>query len=213
MKRFIMVVALFAAALTLVASGAADPGKGKGKGSGKTEQAKGSSSTKGKGKFTYTVTTTDNGSCGNAWATDVVHRTFTVKQTGTNTFRVTRKDKGVFTTLAGQSPGACETTSHHGHLVQAGIKGKMRGYLTGTVTGTFNPNATCTGTSCGFTDTFISTFFGAAAVNTFTCFNGYAGCKFVFNYNSPDKSLKFHHWLDKGTNGVTEQFGGDIANS
>ena len=47
----------------------------------------------------------------------------------------------------------------------------------------------------------------------FTCLLGYAGCKFNFEYSSPAKSLVFHHWQDKGTNGVSEQFIGDIANS
>src|SRR5207247_5832426 len=55
------------------------------------------------------------------------------------TFRVGRKDKGTFMTLAGQSPGACDTTGKHGHLVNTAIKGKFRGYLRGTVSGgTFN---------------------------------------------------------------------------
>src|SRR5919199_3656743 len=98
MKRLATLFVLLAAALTLVAAGTADPGKGKGKGSGKAEKTKSSSSTQSNGKFTFTVTTTDNGSCSTPWATDVIQRTFTVKQTGANTFRVTRKDKGVFTT-------------------------------------------------------------------------------------------------------------------
>ena len=62
----------------------------------------------------------------------------------------------------------------------------------------------------GDTKAFIAAFFPGG---TFTCSQGYAGCKFNFEYSSPDKSLVFHHWQDKGTNGVTEQFTGDIANS
>jgi len=42
---------------------------------------------------------------------------------------------------------------------------------------------------------------------------GFAGCKFNFEYSSPDKSLLFHHWQDKGTNGVSEKLTGDIATS
>ncbi len=89
--------------------------------------------------------------------------------------------------------------------------GKFRGYLSGTVSGgTFNPAATCAAACIGDTKAFIAAFFPGG---TFTCSLGYAGCKFNFEYSSPDKSLVFHHWQDKGTNGVSEQFTGDIANS
>ena len=127
------------------------------------------------------------------------------------TATVTVRDKGTFVTLAAPSPGACDTTGKHGHLVIAGVQGKFRGYLTGTVTGgTFTPNATCNAACMGNTAAFIAAFFPGG---TFTCSQGFAGCKFNFEYSSPDKRLIFHHWQDKGTNGVTEQFTGDIATS
>jgi hypothetical protein len=200
MRRMIIPFVLLAAALTLVASGLADPG---GKGKGKKN---------GQNRFTATVVVTDHGSCGNAWATDTTTRKWTVKKNKDGTFRVGRTDKGTFVTLQGQSPGACETKGKHGHLVNAGINGKFRGYLRGTVSnGTFNPTATCAAACIGDTTVFISTFFGSGA--QFTCSLGYAGCKFNFEYSSPDKTLKFHHWQDRGTNGVDEHFVGDIANS
>ena len=207
MKRIALILSLFVGALAFTAVGIADPGHGKGHKGEKSQSSKNN-------KFTYTVTTTDGSSCGaeQVWATDVVQRTFQVKKRGPNTYSITRWDRGRFTTLGTLSPGKCETKSNHGSTVKAGVVGKMNGYLVGTVTGTYNKNATCT-VDCGFTDTFIATHFGAAAVNTFTCFNGYAGCKFNFQYSSNDKSLKFHHWQDRGTNGVTEEFVGDIANS
>ena len=134
-----------------------------------------------------------------------------MKKSENGSFRVTRKDKGTFVTLAGQSPGACDTSGKHGHLVKAGVNGKFRGYLTGTVSGgTFNPTAACNAACIGDTTAFIAAHFPGG---TFTCSLGYAGCKFNFEYSSPDRSLVFHHWQDKGTNGVTEQFTGDIANS
>ena len=200
MRRTIIPFVLLVAALTLVASGLADPG---GKGKGKKN---------GQNRFTATVVVTDHGSCGNAWATDTSTRKWSVKKNNDGTFRVGRTDKGTFVTLAGQSPGACETKGNHGHLVNAGINGKFRGYLRGTVSnGTFNPTATCAAACIGDTSVFISTFFGSGA--QFTCSLGYAGCKFNFEYSSPDKTLKFHHWQDRGTNGVDEHFVGDIANS
>jgi nicotinamide mononucleotide (NMN) deamidase PncC len=60
MMRALAVTAV--AALSLTATGFADPG--------------GEKKAKKNGKYTFTVTTTDNGSCGQPWATDVVRRTF-----------------------------------------------------------------------------------------------------------------------------------------
>jgi hypothetical protein len=183
----------------LATVGFADPG-GKGKAKG------------GHSRYSALIVVPDHGTCPNStWATDTSMRTWTVKKNKDGTFRVTRKDKGTFVTLQGQSPGACDPTGKHGHMVNAGIKGKFRGYLTGTVSGgTFNPNATCAAACIGDTNAFIAAFFPGG---TFTCSQGYAGCKFNFEYSSPDKSLVFHHWQDKGTNGVSEQFTGDIATS
>ena len=199
MRRIVIPLFLLAGVLALATAGFADPG-GKGKATKNPHS-----------RYSAQIVVTDHGSCGNGWATDTSMRTWSVKQAQNGTFRVTRKDKGTFVTIAGQSPGACDTTGKHGHLLNAGIKGKFRGYLTGTVSGgTFNPNATCNAACIGDTTTFISTFFSGG---TFTCSLGYAGCKFNFEYSSPNKTLRFHHWQDKGTNGVTEQFVGDIANS
>ena len=198
MRRIVIPLVLFAGVLALATGGFADPG-GKGKAKG------------GHSRFAATIVVPDNGTCNNPWATDTSHRTWTIKSNKDGTFSVTRKDKGTFLTNAGQSPSACSKTARHGHLVKAGVKGKFRGYLTGTVSGgTFNKNAVCNAACIGDTKAFIAAFFPGG---TFTCSLGYAGCKFNFEYSSPDKSLLFHHWQDKGTNGVTEQFTGDIANS
>ena len=199
MRRIMIPVALLAGVLALAATGLADPGKGNGKKAGHN-------------RFSATITVPDHGSCGNVWATDTSRRTWSIKANKNGTFRVGRKDNGTFLTSAGQSPGACDTTGKHGHHVNAGIKGKFRGYLRGTVSGgTFNSTATCNAACVGDTTVFISTFFGGAA--KFTCSLGNAGCTFNLEYSSPDKSLKFHHWQDRGTNGVDEHFVGDIANS
>ncbi len=198
MRRILMPLALLAGVLTLASAGHADPG---GKGKAKS----------GHDRFSAVVVVPDNGTCQNAWAVDTSTRTWTIKRNKGGTFTVTRRDKGTFVTNAGPSPSACSNTARHGHLVRAGVRGKFRGYLTGTVSGgTYNPNATCNATCIGNTSAFIAAFFPGG---TFTCSQGYAGCKFNFEYSSPDKSLVFHHWQDKGTNGVTEHFRGDIANS
>ena len=199
MRRIVIPFVLLVGVLALATAGLADPG---GKGKGKKN---------GQNRFSAQVVVPDHGSCGNAWATDTSMRTWSVKKNHDGSFRVARKDKGTFVTMAGQSPGACDTTHKHGHLVNAAINGKFRGFLSGTVTGgTFNPAATCNAACIGDTTAFIAAFFPGG---TFTCSAGFAGCKFNFEYASPDKTLKFHHWQDKGTNGVTEQFVGDIANS
>ena len=200
MRRMTILFVLLVGVLTLAASGFADPGgKGKGKKNGQS-------------RYSATVTVPDSGTCGNVWATDTSTRKWTVKKNKDDTFRVGRQDKGTFVTLGGQSPGACDTTGKHGTHVNAGINGKFRGYLRGTVSnGTYNPTAICAAACVGDTAVFISTVFGSGA--KFTCSLGYAGCKFNFEYSSPDKTLKFHHWQDRGTNGVDEHFVGDIANS
>ena len=200
MRRMTILFVLLVGVLALAASGLADPG---GKGKGKKN---------GQNRYSATVVVPDSGTCQNVWAKDTSTRKWTVKKNNDGTFRVGRQDKGTFVTIAGQSPGACDTTGKHGTHVNVGINGKFHGYLRGTVSGgAFNPTAICAAACVGDTAVFISTVFGSAA--KFTCSAGYAGCKFNFEYSSPDKTLKFHHWQDRGTNGVDENFVGDIANS
>lgn len=200
MKRLIAAIAVAGLALALAAAGLADPGdKGKGK-------------KQGHNRFTFTMTTTDNGCHSTPWANDVVTRTYVVHASHNGTFRVTRRDKGTFTTLAGPSPGSCPNVKgRHGTTVRAGVTGRLNGYLTGTVSGgTFNPKATCVA-AC-FTDTFITTFFGSGA--TFSCFTDSKDCKFNFNYTAPAQSLLVRHWQDRGKGAgsmLKEVFTGDIA--
>ena len=204
MKKRWILPGLLVAAFALAATGLADPGHGKGPGKGKH------------GKFgPYAVVTDDHGSCGNAWAVDTEKRTFTVHKNHDGSYTLLRRDRGTFLTNAGQSPGACETTKHHGATVVAGVKGRFHGYLRGKVTGgTFDPNATCPA-DCGFTDVWIATFFGPSA--TFSCFDNSKACRFDFEYSAlKHQSLKFRHWYDKGTGAGTflkEHFRGDIANA
>ncbi len=206
MKKRWILPGLLVAACAFVASGAADPGHGQGKGHLKGKH----------GKFgPYAVTTDDHGSCSNAWAADTEKRTFRVHKNRDGSYTLLRMDRGTFVTNAGQSPGACETTKHHGATVLAGVKGKFHGYLVGKVTGgTFDPNATCT-TDCGFTDVWISTFFGAGA--SFSCFTDSKACRFDFEYTAAKhQALKYRHWFDKGTGAgsfLKERFRGDIANA
>jgi hypothetical protein len=205
MKRITLIVSLLVAALSFAAVSTAD-GHGK-----KKPSANG-------GRFTFDVVTPDHGCDFRVWANDKIRRTYTVKRNKDGSYTVRRTDKGVFTTVAGPSPSAdpCPGVirkGKHGQLLVAGITGKLHGYITGKVTGgTFNPNGTCVA-PCG-NAAFLAGFFTAGS--QFTCVNGYAGCRFSFEYTAQKgkkQGLRYHHWVDRGTNGVTEEFRGDIANS
>jgi hypothetical protein len=205
MKRWLTFPVLIVAALAFAAIGLADPGHGQ----KHKPNAAG-------GKFTFHVTTTDHGCDFRPWATDTLRRVYKVRRNHDGSYTVRREDKGRFVTLAGQSPSAdpCPGVSRrgkHGQTLNAGITGKLHGYLQGKVTGgTFDPAATCTA-ECTSSD-FIAAFFGSAA--TFTCSEGYAGCRFNFSYTAQRQKrqrLRYHHWVDRGTNGVNEIFIGDIA--
>ena len=211
MKRWLLVLGLAVSALALAGVGAADPGNGHGKGQVKQGHA----------RLTFTFANTDNGSCGAQWATLMETRTYSVKDNGNGTFTLRRTDKGTFTTVAGQSPGACETGSKHGHAVRAGVTGHFVGYLLGTVTATkFNPNATCANVNvCATREGFLQTYFTGA---TYSCDQNSTDCKFNFNYTAPNigpnqtPKLVFRHWQDKGKGAGTllhEAFHGDIANT
>ncbi len=208
MKRTLTILALGLAALVLAAAALADPGdRGKGAAAGHAT-------------YRFTVVTTDNGTCQTAnhdaipWANDRVVRTFTIKRNRDGSYRLTRQDRGVFSTIGGPSPGACERRSHHGKTVRAGVKGRLVGFISGTVSGgTFNPKAAPP--NGGFTDTFVAAYFGSSA--RFSCFaSSSQDCTFNFDYSAPTaRKLLYRHWQDRGKGAgakLAEEFHGDIAN-
>ena len=215
MRKLITMLALTLGALALSATALAHDNRGDDDGDRHEADRHHGDHHHGHFKRTFTVTTTDNGSCGAAWATDVVKRTYVVKKNRDGSYRLTRFDRGRFVTLAGVSPGACDTTGDHGRTIRAGVQGRMVGYIRGTVTGgTFDKNATCTGPDCGFRDVFLRTFFGPTA--QFSCDTNSSDCKFNFNYVAPKQELLFRHWQDKGKGAGTllkEEFKGDIADA
>src|SRR5919109_3126105 len=117
MRRISVLFVLLLGALGLAAAGLADPGQG-GKKSKPTHA-----------KYTFVVTTTDNGSCGTPWATDVIRRTFRIKQNRDGSFTLTRVDRGRFTTIGGFNPRAVGTTGWHGHTLPPRGNGRMGGFL------------------------------------------------------------------------------------
>lgn len=155
----------------------------------------------------FAVITTDGGSCGNSWANDTFERSYTIISNGDGNFTVKEKDKGTFVTIAGQSPGACEATPHHGAFVSAGIAGNIDGSADFTVnSATYNPNGcNASPTVCSTRSGFVNAVFPGAGGNlTFTAFN--------FEYSSSDQSLAYHHWQDKSDQAGNDKFEGDIVN-
>ncbi|HEV2035390.1 MAG TPA: hypothetical protein VGU71_14550 [Candidatus Dormibacteraeota bacterium] len=161
----------------------------------------------------FASSSTDSGTCGPDWANDTFNRSFTVSPNADGSFAV-REDftKGKFTTIAGMSPGACNTAPApgNGSLVRAGVTGRFHGYLDGLVLGaTFFHENGCDSGGCDTTTGFLLHVFGPSA--TYTCFNAAGACTFFFTYRASDQGLIAHHWinasLDRGGNS------GDIASS
>ena len=154
----------------------------------------------------FAGTSPDGSTCGGPWANDAFDRFFTARDNGDGTFAVREEFKnGSFVTIAGDSPGACETTNHHGTLLAAGIAGNMGGFLAGSVTSsTYNPGGCATAGACNTTSGFITAVFGPTATFDVATFN------FEYNYN--DNSLQYHHWQDKSDKKTGEKFEGDISN-
>jgi hypothetical protein len=205
MKRWLIISVLAVGSLAFATAALSTPGHGHGHHQGTWHK-------------TFTVTTADHGCSFRVWATDQIKRTFTVRQNHDGSYTVTRHDKGTFTTTGPSSPSAdpCPGVirkGKHGTLLAPGAVGKMHGFITGVVTGgTFNPNGTCAA-ECGNV-AFIAGFFTPGS--QFTCNNGYAGCRFEFEYTAQrhhHQHLRYHHWVDRGLNGVDETFVGDIASS
>jgi hypothetical protein len=155
------------------------------------------------GKFTVRHSSSlDSGTCGNNWANDNFTRVFTPEDVnGTSYLREDFKN-GRFDTIAGSSPGACESGVNNGHLVTVGIDGSFHGFLAGTVTGgTFNPEATCP-QPCNGT-TFVAAFYGPAAVWNVNTFK--------FEYQAQGDEVIGRHWQNASADQGGNQ--GDIYTS
>ena len=111
----------------------------------------------------YASGSPDEGTCGNTWANDTFDRFYTVKTkpNAEGQYKVMEQFKnGTFTTLAGQSPGACDTNP--GGTLSGTVTGKMQGSFSLIVSGgTYNSEATCE-LPC-YTSEFVADFFGAEA--------------------------------------------------
>jgi len=107
----------------------------------------------------HVVAQEDIGSCNNVWAYDTFDKVYTITANGYGTYNVNVKyNKGTFVTVAGKSPGACES-GDNGNMVIAGIKGTMQQEYNGTVTGTLIPGAKCTSGTCVDTQSILDILF------------------------------------------------------
>lgn len=144
----------------------------------------------------------DSGTCGNNWANDTFDRHFSIgSRDGVLTVVEEFKD-GSFTTVAGPSPGGCDTNP--GGTVAAGVTGSFQGYFVIPMSGEIQ---TSFDTSCGAdctTASFINTHFSPA------CYpNLCPVTTFLFHYSAGGQGLAFHEW----TNASADRGGnsGDIA--
>ncbi len=140
----------------------------------------------------YASTSPDEGTCGNAWATDTFDRHFKVSTSpnADGTYTVTEQFKrGSFVTIAGLSPGSCDTNP--GGTVGAGVTGSMHGSFTIIVTGgTFTPVGECGAEPCT-TVSFIATHFPGAT---------YAVPTFQFHYSAGPNGQWKNASADRGGN-------------
>jgi hypothetical protein len=119
------------------------------------------------------VASNDYETCGNTWANTTQIPKFIVSpENFDGSYNVTVQLSIKFTSLAGQSPGACAPDTTGGSTILANVKGGGTGqykfYVTG---GTFNPSATCDTTcfsqgSFGNEGPFTTAFFGPDATWT-----------------------------------------------
>ncbi len=149
----------------------------------------------------YASSSADSGTCGNDWANDTFNRVFTVSQNASGTWQLREDFKdGKFVTVAGASPGACETSGAHGTIVTAGIRGNFKGFLSGSVTASsFNPVGGCPAPCTG--DAFVALHFSAGAT--------WNVVPFKFNYHAEGEHLAFRHWRNASSDQGGNQ--GDIA--
>jgi hypothetical protein len=139
----------------------------------------------------YASNSPDSGTCGNTWAEDTFNRLYTVKTKPKNgVYSVTEQFKnGTFATLAGQSPGACDTNP--GGTLSGTVTGKMQGSFSIAVSGgTYNAGATCS--ALCYTSEFVADFFGAGATYEVTSFD--------VHYNAKHHGTWKNASADKGGN-------------
>jgi hypothetical protein len=105
----------------------------------------------------------DVGSCNNDWATVTLDKNYKLTTTKGGAYNLEVKESGPLSTLAGQSPGACESGTNNGSTVAAGVTGKTHQTFNAPVTATTaaNPNPDCAANNgCAGSGDFLNAVFG-----------------------------------------------------
>jgi len=152
----------------------------------------------------FPSTSPDSSTCGNNWATDAFDRHFTVRNNGNGTYEVVEQFKnGAFVTMAGASPGGCDTDV--GGTIRAGVTGSLQGYEVITVTGTqSSQDSSCVATMPTLPCTtagFIQTHFAG----------GFTVGTYFFHYSAGDQSLFHGEWKNASCDRGGNQ--GDVAST
>jgi hypothetical protein len=140
----------------------------------------------------------DSGTCRPVWATDTYKRVFDAATMPTGSVYMVTESfiAGRFVTIAGSSPGACESVPNTGGMIADGVTGTFNGTFSIVVSdGSFNPDATCE-SGCDTTAGFVATVYGSAAK--------YDVPSFVFTYHANGPDLVQREWqnasADEGGN-------------
>ena len=153
----------------------------------------------------FASTSPDSGTCGPNWAWDLFNRSFVAQLPGSGgTFTVTESfKKGHFLTIAGDSPGKCESPPSGFNSVVEGVTGSFGGSFTITVSnGVFNSQGACERDTDGQCTTagWIHGVFGDSSTYTIP--------QFSFTYTAKGQGLVAHNWVNADTGNT-----GDIASS
>jgi hypothetical protein len=105
----------------------------------------------------------DIGTCNNEWASVSLDKSYKLTRTGDGTYNLEVKEHGLFTTIAGSSPGACESGTDNGNTVAGGVTGSAVETYNAVVTSNATPNThpDCSSNSCPGTGAFLNAVFGA----------------------------------------------------
>jgi len=104
----------------------------------------------------------DTGSCNNDWATVSLDKAYKLTRVSDGVYNLEVKERGSFVTIAGTSPGACESGTDNGNTVAGGITGLTHQTFDALVTSDSTPNAkpNCSDDTCAGSGGFLKAVFG-----------------------------------------------------
>jgi len=150
----------------------------------------------------------DIGSCNNDWATVSLDKAYKLTRVSDGVYNLEVKESGSFVTIAGTSPGACESGTDNGNTVVAGITGLTHQTFDALVTSSSTPDAKpdCSDNACAGSGGFLNAVFGAG--NYVSNYNSWTDVTFTAHYEAGSNGTYF----DTSTNWPTDNRG-DITGS